>query len=134
MRRFGCLNVEKRCLTPSLSCHLKTTSKSAKSETLLKPQSIFAFSFALACESIFTNPHSTENRCYRTRKYTVFRRVRVSFSTEILQAGAVKGLNLTRLGRPDCPIHSCRFFSVVIVYKINTIRLRSYFFIYTYGS
>ena len=35
--------------------------------------------------------HSIENGCYRTRKYTVCRRVRSSFSPEILQAGAVKG-------------------------------------------
>ena len=33
--------------------------------------------------------------CYRTEKYTVRRRVRVSFSQEILQAGAVKGLSQT---------------------------------------
>ena len=37
--------------------------------------------------------HSIENRCYRTGKYTVCRRVRAAFSPEILQAGAVKGLN-----------------------------------------
>ena len=30
--------------------------------------------------------------CYRTGKYTVCRRVRASFSPEILQAGEVKGL------------------------------------------
>ena len=33
--------------------------------------------------------------CYRTRKYTVCRRVRVSFSPEIGQAGTVKGLIVT---------------------------------------
>ena len=32
--------------------------------------------------------------CYRTGKYTVFRRVCASFSPEMLQAGAVKGLIL----------------------------------------
>ena len=32
--------------------------------------------------------------CYRTGKYTVCRRVRVSFSMEIVQAPAVKGLML----------------------------------------
>ena len=36
-----------------------------------------------------------ENRCYKTGKYTVCGRVRVSFSPKILQAGAVKGLILT---------------------------------------
>ena len=30
--------------------------------------------------------------CYKTRKYTVCRRICASFSPEILQAGAVKGL------------------------------------------
>ena len=30
--------------------------------------------------------------CYRTAKYTICRRVRATFSPEILQAGAVKGL------------------------------------------
>ena len=30
--------------------------------------------------------------CYRTEEYTVCKRVRASFSPEILQAGAVKGL------------------------------------------
>ena len=33
--------------------------------------------------------------CYRTRTYTVCRRVRASFSPETLQAEAVKGLILT---------------------------------------
>ena len=36
--------------------------------------------------------HRIENRCYRTGKYTVCRRVRASFRPEILHAGAVKGL------------------------------------------
>ena len=38
--------------------------------------------------------------CYRTRKYTVYRRVRASFSLEVLQAGAVKGLILTHKEPP----------------------------------
>ena len=37
---------------------------------------------------------STESRCYRSGQYTVCRRVRASFSPEILLAGAVKGLYL----------------------------------------
>ena len=37
--------------------------------------------------------HIIENRCYMTGKYTVCRRVRASFSPEVLQAGAVKGLS-----------------------------------------
>ena len=47
---------------------------------------------ALAGERIFIKTHSTENRCYRTEIYTVWRRVPASFSPEIVQAGAVKGL------------------------------------------
>ena len=35
---------------------------------------------------------SIESRSYWTGKYTVFRRVRASFSPELLPAGAVKGL------------------------------------------
>ena len=37
---------------------------------------------------------NTESRCYRTRKYTVCRHIHASFSLEILQAGAVKGLRV----------------------------------------
>ena len=40
--------------------------------------------------------HRIENNCYRTGKYTVCRLVRASFSPEILQAGAVKGLKKTK--------------------------------------
>ena len=48
--------------------------------------------FALACQLVFIKTHIIESRCvYRTEKYTVCRRVRASFSPEILQAGAVKG-------------------------------------------
>ena len=39
-----------------------------------------------------TAPELCESRCYRTGKYTDCRRVRASFSPEILQAWAVKGL------------------------------------------
>ena len=58
----------------------------------LKPLRLFVIFFALACEWIFIKSHSTENRCYRTEKYTVCRRVRASISLDILQAAAVKGL------------------------------------------
>ena len=34
--------------------------------------------------------------CYWTGKYTVCRRVRASFSPEVLQAGAVKGLTVNK--------------------------------------
>ena len=39
--------------------------------------------------------------CYRTGRYTVCGRIRASFSPEILQAGAVKGLTLLR-GDKEC--------------------------------
>ena len=58
----------------------------------LKPLSRFVFFFALACERIFTQTHSIESRCYRIEKHTVCRRVRASFSPDLLQAGAVNGL------------------------------------------
>ena len=58
----------------------------------LKPLIFLVFFFALVCERISFKTHRIKNRYYRTGKYTVFRRVRASFSPEILQAGAVKGL------------------------------------------
>ena len=58
----------------------------------LKPWTVSVLFFALSCERIFMGTHSTESRCYRTGKYTVCRRVRASFSPEILQAGAAMGL------------------------------------------
>ena len=36
--------------------------------------------------------HSIEIQCYRTRKYTVCRHIRASFSPDILQAVVVEGL------------------------------------------
>ena len=57
----------------------------------LKPLSILTSFFALECERIFIKTHTIESRC-RTKKYTVYRRVCASFSPEMLQAGAVKGL------------------------------------------
>ena len=61
----------------------------------LIPLTEFVFFFALACERIFFETHSIKSRCYRTGKYTVCRRVRASFSPEIVQAGAVEGGNET---------------------------------------
>ena len=76
-------------LNPSLPwLHLKMTRESAKCETL------FVFFFTLARERISIEMCTTENRCYRTRKYTVCRLVCASFSPEVLQAGAVMGLNV----------------------------------------
>jgi len=60
-----------------------------------QPLSLSVFFFTLACERIFIKTHGIENRCYRTGKYTVCRLVRASFSPEILQAGAVKGLTFS---------------------------------------
>ena len=69
--------------------------KSAKFETVI------VFFFELACERVFIKMHSIESRCYRTGKYTVCRRVRASFSPEILQAGTVKGLSFMGLKKND---------------------------------
>ena len=65
----------------------------------LKHLGLFVFFFAPACERLFITTHSTESRCYKTRKYTVCRHVHASFSPEILQAGAVKGLTSTETTR-----------------------------------
>ena len=81
------------CLTPSLPWgYLKTTHKSAKFETH-KP---FCLLFHAGIERISIEMCGIENRCYRTRKYTVCRGIRASFSPEILQAGAVKGLKVKK--------------------------------------
>ena len=58
----------------------------------LKPLSLLVFSFALACKRISIKMHSIENRHYSTGKHTVCTSVCASFSPEILQAVAVKGL------------------------------------------
>ena len=39
--------------------------------------------------------------CYRAERYSVCRRIRASFSPEILQAGAVKGLSRCVIGLKD---------------------------------
>ena len=46
----------------------------------------------MARERTFIVTYSNKSRCYRTGKYTVYRRVLASFGPEILQPGAVKGL------------------------------------------
>ena len=70
-------------LTLSLPYHLKTIHKSAKFETLMP----FCLFFAMALERIFIKTHSIRNRCYRTGRYTVFRRVCASFSLDIFFTG-----------------------------------------------
>ena len=81
-------------LTTSLPwCHLKSANKRAKFETL-QP---FCLLFALVCERIFIKTYRIESKCvYRTRKDTICRCVRVSFSPEMLEAGSVKGLTVPR--------------------------------------
>ena len=59
----------------------------------LKPLTVSVLIFALSCERIFIERHSIGSRCYRIGKYTVYRRFRASFSPEILQSGAAKGLS-----------------------------------------
>ena len=59
----------------------------------LKPLTVSVF-FTLLCERIFIETYSIRSRCYRTGKYTVHRHIHASFSPDILQAGAVKGLIL----------------------------------------
>ena len=75
-------------LTPSLpSCHLKTTSKREKCETL-QP----CFLLRTGMWNCFIKTRRIESRCViGPEKYAVCRRVRASFRPEIVQAGAVKG-------------------------------------------
>ena len=78
----------------------------------LKPLSFFlggggSFLFALACERSSIKTDSTENRCYRTGIYTVCRRARAPFSSDILQAGAVKWLKAVVFRKPSMLPHCC---------------------------
>ena len=62
-----------------------------------KPLTVSVLFFALSCERIFIETHSIGSSCYGTGKYIVCRRVRASFSPEILQAwAAAKGLSVCR--------------------------------------
>ena len=94
---------------PSLTwCHLKRTHNSAKFETLKLFFFLFLnLFFSLAYERIFIKMRSLENRCYRTRKYTLWRHTHASFSLEILQARSVKGL-------------TCRYTSLTFIYIPST--------------
>ena len=66
---------------------LEKTNKCAKFE------SHFVFFFALACARIFIKTHRTEKKFVIKQENILFlRRVRASFSPEILHDGAVKGL------------------------------------------
>ena len=60
-----------------------------------KPLSLFVCFFALACETIFIKTHSTENRCYRTGKCTVYRYVRPCiFQPEKFTDWSSEGVNV----------------------------------------
>ena len=69
-----------------------TCKRQLKVQHYLKPVTVSVLFFALLHERIFIETHSTESRCYRSEKYTVWRRVRASFGPETLPAGTVKGL------------------------------------------
>ena len=76
--------------TPSLPwCHLKTTNNSAKFHTLF-----FRFSASAACERIITKTQNIKSRCYGAGKYTVQERPCIFQPGHVIQAGAVKGLNI----------------------------------------
>ena len=88
-----CVLEEFNHLTTSLPCcHLKRPIKVQNLKPCWNPKAFFAFFFALTCERIFIRLHGIESRCYRTQKYTVCRHIPASFSLEVLQAWAVKGL------------------------------------------
>ena len=64
-----------------------------KSATLKTLQTFCVFFFALTRERVFIKTQSTESRCAtRPEKYTVYKRVRASFSPEMLQAESVTEL------------------------------------------
>ena len=71
--------------------------ENAKFEAFLFCVVVVVVVFALASERTFIKTCSIDGRCYRTGTYTVYRRARASFSPDILQAGAVKGLIVTHL-------------------------------------
>ena len=83
-------------LTPSLlRCHLKTTGKSLKFETFQPFCLLFFFFFFFFSHwrlKRLITAHIIESRRYRTGKCSVCRHVPASFSPEILQAVAVRGL------------------------------------------
>ena len=64
------------------------TNESAKYEIL----NLSVFFLALACKTISIKTHSTESRFVTAPENILFGGVRVFFSPEMLQAGAVKGL------------------------------------------
>ena len=63
-------------------------------DVTLKRPSLFFFFFPLVCEGIFIKMQTLKYICYTTGIYTVCRLVLPSFSPEIVEAAAVKGLIL----------------------------------------
>ena len=57
-----------------------------------KPLSLYVFFLVLARERMITKTRSIESRSYWTRKYTVCRRVRASFSPEIFTGWGSEGV------------------------------------------
>ena len=58
----------------------------------VKPLSLVVFFFALACERIFINTHSTERSCVTGPENMLFTGACVHLSARKLHDGAVKGL------------------------------------------
>ena len=93
-------------LTLSLPrCYLKMTNKSVRCQ-ILKP--FFLSFFASAIERIFIKMHTVETQLllYRMGKYAVCRHVHALFNLEILQAGAVRGLNSLVFKSLSSAVHS----------------------------
>ena len=88
----------------------------------LKPLAFFVFFFALACERIFIETHSIENRCVTGPESILFagRVPRASFSPDNLPAGAVKGLTCElkcqSLNLHDRRLHTLRTETCVVEY------------------
>ena len=102
-----------RYLTSSLPWrHSKTTNtEKAKFETLHFFFCLLFVFFAPACERIVIQTHTAlKVEVLYDWKYTVCRRVRASFSQEIWQAGAVKGLT----GRSSVTLPRCGWQDVKI--------------------
>ena len=67
----------------------------------LKPVTVSVLFFALLCERIVVEIHSTGSRHCRSEKYLICRRVRAFFSPEILEDGAAKEFSSLTATRPQ---------------------------------
>ena len=95
----GVSQVQHRCLithfNPLMSrCHLKTTSKSAKFETL----NLFVFFFALARERVAIKLHSIESRCAIGPKNILFADASVPGNFKGCSSEGVKSYRVTAEG------------------------------------